>query len=515
MRRHASFAIVLVVAALSLAPLAQGAETEWHSEQPSSATLGIPAPLGSVGGMAFWGPNKGVLIAGGNGAMPAGVYAYDGNGWYPYSTVCGGEEGDIAISGPDEFWTISNYAEAQEGTQGNSSGESARTLCHFANGEVTASYAEPASSAQAYPRMKAVACASAADCWFAGVELREAPNEDPFHLHWNGTGLTEVPSRFLTEGEVTPIPGWGSDLAYAQGRLIESGTSAPYLREVTLADSRRFLPFETPMSATGPFVLGGEPYEQAVWAASSNGHILALGPTGFEELPTGGPLTWTSGPTGAMGLEPGGGAAWIGAQNTISAEIRRVAGDGTVGPIVTLPQPSEELNLKGAATQIVCPGLGQCWLVTNKGWLFHLGGPPAEGPNTDPLMHRLITVRPRDASSRSFVEAGLPLDDSGEVESKAEVPIAREKFPTPLKHPALVAKVKQKMIGKTTLQLAFTLHAKAHVQLLAKHHQAVVAKTKRLTLDKGRHRLRLHLDPKHWPTGLDFEVHAVEKKASK
>ena len=57
------------------------------------------------------------------------------------------------------------------------------------------------------------------------------------------------------------------------------------------------------------------------------------------------------------------------------------------------------------------------------------------------------------------------------------------------------------------LQLSFVLHAKAHVQLLAKRHHKVVAKTDKLTLGKGPHRLRLHLDPDRWPTGLDFEVH--------
>ena len=92
--------------ALSGATSAGAAEPEWHSDQPVGP-LGVPTPLGAVSGMAFWAPNKGVLITKGNEAMPAGVYAYDGSGWYLYSTVCGGQ-GDIAISGPDEFWTVAN-----------------------------------------------------------------------------------------------------------------------------------------------------------------------------------------------------------------------------------------------------------------------------------------------------------------------------------------------------------------------------------------------------------------------
>jgi hypothetical protein len=53
------------------------------------------------------------------------------------------------------------------------------------------------------------------------------------------------------------------------------------------------------------------------------------------------------------------------------------------------------------------------------------------------------------------------------------------------------------------------------VQLLAKHHKKVVAQTPRLTLGVGRHHLRLHLDPKRWPTSLDFKVHAVGKRPTK
>ena len=50
---------------------------------------------------------------------------------------------------------------------------------------------------------------------------------------------------------------------------------------------------------------------------------------------------------------------------------------------------------------------------------------------------------------------------------------------------------------------------------LAKRKGAVVAMTRRYTMDRGRRSLRLHLDPKHWPTKLDLRVHAVEKRAPK
>jgi hypothetical protein len=154
---------------------------------------------------------------------------------------------------------------------------------------------------------------------------------------------------------------------------------------------------------------------------------------------------------------------------------------------------------------------------TSKGWLFHLGGPLPQ--DTDPAMHQLITFRPCDDACASGVEVGLPEDNSGaepEAERFAEVPeLALIPTPEPRPHP-LYNHLKQKVIHGDILQLAFDLHARARVQLIAKEHESVVAKTARMTLDKGHHRIRLRLDPKHWPTHLSLQVHRVKsKKASR
>jgi hypothetical protein len=516
MSRFTAILAAIALTASCTASSAHAVESGWHSEQPSAPGIGVPVPLGQVGGMAFWAPNKGVLVTGGNGGMPAGVYAYDGSGWYLYSTVCGGHAGGIAISGPDEFWTIADYGERQEGTEGKETREYGRTLCRFANGEVVASYAEPAASARAYQQMDAAACAGPSDCWFGGEPLPEgAPNQDPFHLHWDGSSVTAVPSQVALEPEIQPLPGRVESLAFAQGRLFESVSEAPYLREVVPGDPRRFLPLAAP---TGPFVLSTDPLQQQLWAGADDGALLRLGPAGFEAVPTESPLFEKTGFDGmieSIGAEPGTEAAWLGG-GTEAAEVRRVTAAGSLGPIIHLPQPGEGLNAQGAADRIVCPAPGQCWMATRRGWLFHLGGPPEEGVDTDPLMHRLITSRPKDASSRSFVPAGVPPDNSGEVDPKAlGEPVLREPFPEKRRRPPLVVKVKQRLVGKTTLELSFTLRGKAHVRLLAKHHKQVVAKTPRLTLAVGRHHLRLRLDPKRWPTSLDFQVHAVGKGPSK
>jgi hypothetical protein len=512
-RRGALIAAVLGV--LLLAPSARAAEAEWRSEQPVAAGIGVPEPIGPVGDIAFWAPNRGVLITAGNQGMPAGVYAYDGSGWYLYSTVCGGHEGSIAWVGPDEFWTVSDYAEAQEVTQGPSA-EWGRTLCHFKDGEVVASYAEPLSSAAAFPKMNAAACSGPSDCWFAGARLpQSAANQGAFHLHWDGGTLTAVPSPTAVEPEVADLGGSIEDLAYYQGHLYESASQAPFLREIVPADPRRFLPVEPAVSSGGPFVLATDPEGRQLWAVGGGGTVLRRGATEFETVPVEGELflEHRSKRVEAAAAEPGSEAAWLGGGNS-AAEVRRVSADGSLGPIVRLPQPAEELDDKGAAEQIACPAAGQCWMATSKGWLFHMGG--ALPQDTDPAMHRLITFRPPDDSSRSFVPAGAPEDTSGETESKGlgETPLL-EKFPHPRPRRPLVSKVSQRLIHKTVLELSFTLYAAAHVRLLAKRKQQVVAKTPLLTLTPGRHRLRLRLDPKRWPTSLDFQVHPAGGRAGK
>lgn len=152
-----------------------------------------PLPLGQVGEISFWAPNRGLLITGGTvpaGSVPAGLYAYDGEEWHELSTVCGGGKGRIAWAGPDEFWTISDQRagqiEARE--EGNLTSLS---LCHFLDGNVVGSYAMPLGQSDSYLQMDAATCLSPDDCWFGGEDGR-APNGGSFHLHWNGSSVSAV-----------------------------------------------------------------------------------------------------------------------------------------------------------------------------------------------------------------------------------------------------------------------------------------------------------------------------------
>lgn len=514
MRALRATALAFVLGTVLFAPAARADDTGWHSETPVAAGIGVPAPLGEVGDIAFWAPNRGVLITAGNGGMPPGVYAYDGTGWHLYSTVCGGHHGSVAWAGPDEFWTVSDYATHQPGA--GPLAEETRTLCHFVGGEVVASYAEPIRTATTYSRMEAAACNGPADCWFAGEPLEEAaPNHGPFHLHWNGEGVTAVPSLTEAQPQIVDPPGTITDLAFFGGTLYETATEAPFLREASLLRPEVFAPVPLPEGANGPFTLAADGGQ--LWAISESEPVAfrSIG-EGFEVIPLERPIGKASGVSVVpSATEPNGAAVWVGGGEEGSifsrASVIRISASGAESAPIWLPGSDEELDPKGRPWAIACPTAGQCWLATEKGWLFHLGGSLPQ--DTDPAMHVLITRRPADNSTPTFVPGGVPEDNSGEVEAKRREELKAEPFPKPRKKHAILFKVRRKLVGKSTLQISFVLRARAHVQLLAKVRKKVVAKTPRLTLAKGPHRLRLTLDPERWPTGLDFQVHPAGKSS--
>jgi hypothetical protein len=199
-----------------------------------------PVPLGQIGQISFWTPDRGLLITGGTensatatgGVVPAGLYAYNGVDWHLLSTVCGGADGRIAWAGPDEFWTISDQRPGQV-TGGTVPDLQSLSLCHFVDGTVVASYAMPLDQTDSYQQMDAAACTGPDDCWFGG---QDTTSSDPgaFQLHWDGATLSE-----LQEPEDHAI----GDMTVDQGQIYES---------VRLQHGDTYLPSE---STTDPAVL--------------------------------------------------------------------------------------------------------------------------------------------------------------------------------------------------------------------------------------------------------------------
>lgn len=539
MRRHPLAAFLLALAAMTAAGSAASA-AEWRSEQPPAAGVGVPTAIGEIGDIEFWAPNRGMLIAAGNEGVAAGLFAYDGTGWHRYSTVCGGHEGRIAYAGPNEFWTISDQ---QAGQETGGSPPQHISLCHFVNGAVVASYAEPLGVPGSYLPMDAAACASPGDCWFVGERLPGTINAGAFHLHWDGSAMAGVPS--LTE--VQPAiedPGRSvTGIVYHQGAFYESVAvragdqasgeveSEPSLLHQIFAGGGAvsFLPLYTePALTVKPGELEGLHLSsdgEEMWALAgaeegSSASILALrlGEAGFESVTLqdpGGVLAAGDG-IGDVAAEPGGDAAWVSFRRPgdspefSKARLTRIHAGGAVDPAVLLPSESESIGNKGPAGPIACPAAGQCWTGTQRGWLFHLG--PDLPQDTDPLLHALVTYRPPDASLPSVPPTSLPEDNSGaypENSNEQAAEILEE--PLPRRKPPIVSGLQRRLIAGHVLELSFVLRVRARVQLVAKRDGRVVAQTKRYTMAQGKQRLLLRLDPRRWPTKLDLRVRALKR----
>ncbi len=535
--RLASALAALALAASAFA--ATAAADDWHSEQPLISGARVPAAIGRVYDIKFWAPNRGTLIT------AKGLWAYDGAGWHQLSTVCGGTDGRIAWAGPLDFWTISDQPVGQAGPDDISPVR--RSLCHFLDGAVVASYAQPVGQAGSYLPMNAAACLAPDDCWFGGERLPGTVNSGAFHLHWNGTSLTAFPSLTVHDTSVTDPDRAVADMAVHQGTLYESvrvdgntvadesGDQPVLLHQIFGGTPPSFVSQFTdspidyddkPASTLGPLRLSSD--GDALWAAAGTVDpnnkplpvtVLRGGSGGIAPLTLtdAGGLLLPTVSVSAIAAEPGTGSAWVAyvpatevGVGSSPARLARVHADGTVDDGTVLPSVADGIARKRQADQLACPAAGQCWMSTLTGWLFHLGG---SLPRDDaPELHTLITYRPPDAATPVLPPDTLPDDDSGIAPPVIFQPppiqgaAPQEKARKTTKAKPLITGVKRRTIKRTTLEMTFTLTAKARVQLVAKRKKTVVAKTKLSTLAKGKHRLRLKLSAKRWPTSLDLRA---------
>jgi hypothetical protein len=436
-RPFAALLSAVAVAALASTPTASAGEATWQFAPASAppppagvAPANFPVALGEVGDVEFWAPNRGLLITGGDPpTVPAGLYAYNGESWHQLSTVCGGAHGRIVWAGPEEFWTISDERSFQLGG-GNVNEITNVSLCHFLNGQIVGSYAEPFNQPGSYQEMRAGGCLSPSDCWFGGA-LGVAPNFGAFHLHWDGQNVSVVYApqdhaiasmALLGAGtlleSVGPVE--GDNFEGEEGRLPslfhQVGGSSNAFTNLFLPDSSCAggggvcppLPNygtdskERPVAplTLGPFTLNSD-YHPAqpsaaaqLWAVaapsanppknlrSSEGiaHTIVLrysqgawsqvvgskAPGGSE------PFTATETPTGAA-AEPGVPAAWvtIASGEEKQANVDRLTATGEISSKDVLGPP-QGVGSRGTAGPITCPAQNDCWLATNQGWLFHL-----------------------------------------------------------------------------------------------------------------------------------------------
>jgi hypothetical protein len=236
------------------------------------------------------------------------------------------------------------------------------------------------------------------------------------------------------------------------------------------------------------------------------------------------------GTSGAIAPEPGSESAWLSLSGDFSvqgAEVQRLNADGTAEEPVFLPEAGEGIGYSGEAGPIACPASEDCWMATNSGkdpatgegtvpgWLFHLTDGSSTTPNTDPFFDGadgVITYRPPDAGVPVIYPDAPPPDDSlanQQILPALSAPGAgATSAPAPARKPGkpLLEHVKSRFVKRRRLVIAFTLTARAHVQLLGRRKHRVVAHTRKELLEPGRHELTLSLDPAHWPAKIEFNA---------
>jgi hypothetical protein len=584
-RAKSCFGPVLVALALAMVfatgAFADGGAT-WRSAPalapppPAGVAPALyPVPVGKVGQISFWAPNRGLLITGGSGPVEAGLYAYNGVDWHQLSTVCGGSEGRIAWAGPDEFWTISDQRSGQQlPPNGNGSSLISVSLCHFLDGQVVGSYAMPLEEPESYLKMNAAACDGPSDCWFGG-EDGHSPNLGAFHLHWNGstvavvygaedhaiTGMVNFQGQLyegvqIRESDVFP-PAFasGKEPAIPVIHKIGSGEgSSTVSGDVIYEDENPLQPIPEYGQGVPPYSLGGFTLASnglplggeatQLWAAADPANEGQGPPTLLHGVVTNSKfpnqLRWsqvkppvennpgenkiTKGTAPAP--EPGGNEdAWLSLARNAEPNVgrrARVVLLGAGGQIVEealLPGPQdEEVGFRGTAGPITCPAAHDCWMATEAGWLFHLTNGTQYSEDTDPSFAGVITYRPPDSGVPVIYPDAPPLDDSLANQKPLETVVAplAEPAAQPTKAKqgkALVLHIKSRFLHRRVLQITFTLTGRAHVQLLGRRKGKVIAKTRDESLRPGRHKISLSLNPADWPTKLQFKATPIGAKA--
>ncbi len=525
--------------ATTLAPASAAAEATWRLEQPPPpAGARFKAPLGTPDDMEFYAPNEGLLSVEGNAVVPAGLLFWNGRAWHQLSTVCGGsgEASRIAWAGPDEFWTITEPSEPRVG--------SGLSLCHFENGVVVGSYSTPLQSPDPFRPMDAAACNGPSDCWFAGIASKDPSGQrvGAFHLHWDGTNLT---STYQPQGRGV------SGLAFFGGTFYEStlvGTQAgDTTHPVTLVKPERegpvlihtlvgetftdadFLPLGLVSPADGVELLSVKSDGTDLWFSGGG---AASGPAAPHEGSVPGPPLAVHyseplfqqapiDPALFSGVDrfvniapvPGTTTAWV-ADQALSergsaidhAKIALIGADGSA-TLHTLPTSGAG---RGSAQLVAATGPEEAWMATSAGWLFHYSNGMPLPEDADPNWASTITQRPNESVAQ-FVSDTPPPDNSQlfapppvQLETKASGESVA------LVIPALLKDIRVTRRG-LTVTISFQLTRLADVQLVAKLHGKVLARTRRARLKPGKRKLELRFERKRWPDALSFKTKELTK----
>lgn len=145
-------------------------------------------------------------------------------------------------------------------------------------------------------------------------------------------------------------------------------------------------------------------------------------------------------------------------------------------------------------------------MVTNAGWIFHFTDGAPRAAEEAPAFARLISYRPNEAVAQAIPDTP-PADDSllfappaVEPDPPAQPPRTRT-----VRLKALMFKMTKPAVDRRLrLRISFSLRRTARVQLQARRHGKVVARTPLSAFKPGRHTLTLQLARRRWPDALRF-----------
>ncbi len=538
-------------------PIADDVGAEWRVEQPFPPAPPIagaggsesPVSLGHIGDIEFYEsspgvyePNRGALITSGNGgSVKPGVWFYNGAGWKELSEQCGGTDGRIAWSGPDELWTVSDTRAGQAVGNGEQRPPVAdNTLCHFAPSpsephqmEIVGSYGSVPFLGSSYQAMHAAACLSPSDCWF-GVNPLPEPQIGAFQLHWNGAQME--PQPYLPEGhqvwDMVPYESesgerqiYETTRVQADDRVEHSGPN-PALRAIKSQFGGEESPFESAglekhflyssaefttaldylrLSTAGGSLWAGagaqvpgppagsrEAGVTIVRKATATGEWqTVIGPQEGEEQesPPPGQIAFPKEVLNAIAAEPGTSSAWLalesesdalnGAQHA-RASVARISAEGAVSDQLELPLSEDPHGPLGTAQRIVCPAEHDCWLATSEGWLLHLATEAERNEKNVLADPRFTAVENGTAISVRPPDAGVPQEapDTLPENDSGEATFMPNQE---------VIKAKKEEPAKVTVPLLSHVHARVlhHNTLVLSFHLAVKA---RVQLQALRHK---------------------------
>lgn len=535
-------AVILALALALLAAMPGGAAAQtptWRLEQPPPpAGAPFKVPLGSPGDLSFWAPNRGLLTVEGNSTVPRGIFSWNGESWHQLATVCGGggDSSRIAWAGPTEFWVVTEPSKPRAGA--------GLGLCHFLDGQVVGSYSTRVDAADPFRRMLSAVCNGPSDCWFGGVGSQDPLGErvGAFHLHWDGTDLSSV---YGPQGRGV------SDMEFLGGQLYESTLvgrgpenrvdpvdlavpeSPPSLLHEVGAGGFVNDPFApAPLLGVpddGTELLGLDSDGADLWAVGGGAASGPAAPSGgsverpplaahlvggsFQELTLTGSTFGATDRLTDVAAIPSSDDAYATvvpfadrASTNTKATVALIEPDGTT-TATRLPVAGAG---RGSAARIACTSATDCWLATRAGWLFHYTDGAPQTVDTDPAFQGTIEFRPNE-SAEQFVPDSPPVDDS-QLFAPPEIEADEPPEDTPPKRrPPVIKHVKTDLVGKTRLRISFDVTRKARVQVLAKRHRVVVARSKPRVFGKGHHQVSLKLSEKRWPTGLAFKTKEIKR----